>query len=209
MRNPWLDIPFADYEGHMSLPSVGQARLLADIFADALQKHAPSSLAVIGCAGGNGFEHIDPWTTRRVVGVDINPAFLEQARARFTGRFETLDLIRADIGNDELSFEQVDLLFAALILEYVDIASALLRLRGVIEPAGTLVTVVQLPSETLPAVSPSPFTSLNALEPIMHFVDPLALRTLATKHGLAEVGATLHATPAGKQFLAQSFLAEA
>src|SRR5688500_18466072 len=25
MRNPWLDIPLRDYEGHMALPSIGQA----------------------------------------------------------------------------------------------------------------------------------------------------------------------------------------
>jgi hypothetical protein len=30
MRNPWLDIPLADYEGHMALPAIGQSRLIAD-----------------------------------------------------------------------------------------------------------------------------------------------------------------------------------
>jgi hypothetical protein len=29
---------------------------------------------VLGCATGNGFEHIDPLVTRRVVEIDINPA---------------------------------------------------------------------------------------------------------------------------------------
>ena len=31
--NPWLTIPLADYEAHMALPQVGQAQLLADLFA--------------------------------------------------------------------------------------------------------------------------------------------------------------------------------
>jgi hypothetical protein len=36
MKNPWLDIPLADDEGHMALPYVAQAELLSDIIADAL-----------------------------------------------------------------------------------------------------------------------------------------------------------------------------
>ena len=50
-RSPWLDIPLADYEGHMSLPEVGQARLLADLLAAAIDRHALRSIAVLGCAG--------------------------------------------------------------------------------------------------------------------------------------------------------------
>ncbi len=37
MGNPWLDIPLADYEGHMSLPSIDQARMIADINAAYLE----------------------------------------------------------------------------------------------------------------------------------------------------------------------------
>jgi len=66
MTNPWLGIPAADYEAHMALPEVGQARALAALFASALEEYAPESLAVPGCATGNGFEHIDASKTRRV-----------------------------------------------------------------------------------------------------------------------------------------------
>jgi hypothetical protein len=51
MNNPWLDVPLADYEGHMALPGIEQAQLLSDIFADVLAKFSPRSVAVIGCAG--------------------------------------------------------------------------------------------------------------------------------------------------------------
>jgi hypothetical protein len=30
MGNPWLNIPLDDYEGHMSLPEVGQAQMIGD-----------------------------------------------------------------------------------------------------------------------------------------------------------------------------------
>ncbi|RPI77037.1 MAG: hypothetical protein EHM45_10650 [Desulfobacteraceae bacterium] len=62
MKNPWLEIPLCDYEGHRALPQVAQARLLADVFARALGRYSPESVAVLGCAGGSGFERIDPET---------------------------------------------------------------------------------------------------------------------------------------------------
>jgi hypothetical protein len=51
MNDPWLDVPLADYEGHMALPGIEQAQLLSDVFAGAPAKFSPRSVAVIGCAG--------------------------------------------------------------------------------------------------------------------------------------------------------------
>jgi len=65
-RSPWLDIPLADYEGHMSVPGVGQAEMLASQFAELLEKWSPASAAVIGCAGGNGFDRLRVEVTERV-----------------------------------------------------------------------------------------------------------------------------------------------
>jgi hypothetical protein len=30
MSNPWLEIPLANYEAHMALPTIGQMRLIAE-----------------------------------------------------------------------------------------------------------------------------------------------------------------------------------
>jgi len=38
--------------------------------------HAPSSVAMLGCAGGNGLERVDPGVTTRVVAVDIHLSYL-------------------------------------------------------------------------------------------------------------------------------------
>ncbi len=74
MRSPWLDIPLADYEGHMALPGVGQAEMLATLFAQLLATWTPVSAAVIGCAGGNGFDRVRVEITKRLVGIDIKSA---------------------------------------------------------------------------------------------------------------------------------------
>jgi hypothetical protein len=58
MSNPWFDIPLEDYESHMSLPTVGQGQLIARQMEDLVLEHEPASVAVIGCAGGNGFERL-------------------------------------------------------------------------------------------------------------------------------------------------------
>src|SRR5580692_4374755 len=61
MSNPWLDIPLEDYEGHMSLPAIGQAQMLADQLVLLIERERPTSIAVVGCAGGTGSVAISPW----------------------------------------------------------------------------------------------------------------------------------------------------
>src|SRR5688572_10848327 len=109
MSSPWLSLPLADYEGHMSAPNVGQAELLAGVFMDALKEFSPATVAVIGCAGGNGFDRMDPQVVNRVVGVDINPAYLEVVASRYSGRFKVLELCNADISQSQLEFNPVEL----------------------------------------------------------------------------------------------------
>jgi len=67
MSNPWLHVPLDDYESHMCLPAVGQAQMIADQLDRALLRWAPASIAVIGCAGGNGLEKIEGRTVERIV----------------------------------------------------------------------------------------------------------------------------------------------
>ena len=56
IRNPWLDIPEADYSGHMSNPEVGQRPVLDRILREALHDVRPRALLVLGCSTGHGLE---------------------------------------------------------------------------------------------------------------------------------------------------------
>lgn len=183
--NPWLSIPLAAYEAHMSLPEVAQAAVLSDIFRETLKLERPRSVALIGCAGGNGLEHLDPAVTNRAVAVDINPDYLEVCRRRFP-RVET---VCADI-TEPLPCAPVDLAHVALVLEYVDPQADLANLRGV---ASTLSLVLQLPSETTTSITPSPYGSLGQLAPIHRLIDPDSL-------GLAPFRTRIHTLPGGKRF---------
>jgi hypothetical protein len=205
LKNPWLDIPLCDYEGHMALPQVAQAQLLSDAFARALGQYSPESVAILGCAGGNGLECISPETTRRVVGVDLNPDYIRQMRARFERKFRVLELFAADVETDECVFAPVDLVFAGLLFEYIDTGKALARIRSLLCKNGILVTVVQLPHAAIPEVTPSPYASLGALSSVMHLVPPELLKHLAADRGYQEIDAQTVSSAGGKQFQVQTF----
>ena len=208
MTNPWLEIPLADYEGHMALPEVAQATLLGDIFERILHEHAPPSVAILGCAGGNGFDRIDPQVTTRVVGIDINPLYVATARERFHSRVPGLLLIVADLQQDDVNIAPVDVVFAALLFEYVETDAVLASVVRLLKSGGFLTTVVQLPSADAPTVTPSPFASLQSLSPYLRLLSPETLRERAATHGLTQVESRPVASLVGKSFQVQKFVKE-
>jgi hypothetical protein len=208
MRNPWLDIPLEDYEGHMSLPSIGQAQMLSDQLHAVIRRVQPASVAVIGCAGGNGLDRIDPGAVRRVVAVDINPVYVEEAARRHGGRFDRFEAHCADIQSKALTFEPVDLIYAALLFEYVDTPAALENLRRLSRQGGTLAAILQLPHEEKTAISPSPYATLQGLSPLMRLVDPAELSRQAAAAGFtSDAKPETLDLPSGKRFLLQAFAA--
>lgn len=209
MKNPWLEIPLADYEGHMALPYVDQARMLAEAFESLLREYRPASVAVIGCAGGNGFERISPVQTKRVVGLDLNPEYITAARNRFNGFFESLELIAGDVQGAAVAFAPVQLIFAGLVFEYVNPPLVLANLRAGLTPDGVLAVLLQLPSPGKAEVTPSPFDSLKGLSPIMRLVPPADLTRHASGAGLSLLWTRQLDLPSGKTFRLLAFTAAA
>jgi ubiquinone/menaquinone biosynthesis C-methylase UbiE len=207
MSNPWLGIPLADYEGHMSLPQVGQAHLLAEVFDRAIKRWAPANIALIGCAGGNGFERLAAGTMDRLVGVDVNPDYIEQARRRHAQRLSNIELLCADVQSQSLTYGPVDFTYAALLFEYVDMTAALDTLKRNSRPNARLTTVVQLAHSTLSPVSSSPYRSLGRLAPIMKLVVPEELRGAAAQAGFGYDDSEILTLASGKQFCVQNFRA--
>jgi len=205
MSNPWLNISIDDYEGHMSLPAVGQAQMIAEQFDRALERWAPKSVAVIGCAGGNGLDKIAARTVERVVAVDVNPGYIERTRARHAQRLQGLELVCADIQSESLIYDPVDLTYASLLFEYVDVLFTLRTLKRNSRPNAVLTTILQLPHLTIHAVSPSPYKSLGSLASTMTLVAPETLRHAATHVGFAAADSTIIELSSGKRFCVQNF----
>lgn len=200
MRNPWLDIPLSDYEAHMALPTIGQLRLIADQLDTLIRTFSPCSVAIIGCAGGNGFDSLVGAESERVVGVDINPEYIERARRRYAGRIPGLELYVADIQSCASLFEPVDLIYVALVFEYVDLSLTMSALRCHCKPGGVLVVLSQLPHETMNQVSPSPYTSLQSLASGMHLVAPEELQRMAKQVGFTLEQSRVISSSGGKCF---------
>ncbi|WP_225739490.1 class I SAM-dependent methyltransferase [Chlorobium phaeovibrioides] len=204
MQNPWLNIPLSEYESHMALPRVDQAAMTATEFAAALSLFTPESVAVIGCAGGNGFDAI-PASTLRVVGVDINPDYVSLTAERYMGRISGLEFHVADIQSDVLPFTPVDLIYASLVFEYVALAESLENLARVCRPGGHLVTLLQLPSATMEALTPSPYGSIQLLTPLMRLVPPSELASLAESVGFQLESSKTVTIKSGKSFVIQAY----
>jgi len=207
INNPWLEIPLSDYEAHMALATVGQAEMLARQFETALTAYAPRSVAVIGCAGGNGFERVSAPETERLVGVDINPDYVAETSRRFAGLIPGLELYCADIQRPLPEIAPVELVYAGLVFEYVDVAAAMATIRSLCAPNGVLVSVLQLPSESIAVVSPSPFPSLRRLAPAMKLVPPSILQAEAERAGFVHGSTEVIAPHSDKKFAVQAFRA--
>lgn len=171
MSNPWLAVPLSDYEQHMRSVEVQQFDALADLFAEALQLCQPSSVAVLGIAGGNGLDRIDGNITTRVVGLDLNPLYLEAAGKRYS-HLAGLELHCVDLSEQDVELEPVQLVHAALIFEHAGTDRCLENALSMVRPGGEFSVVLQLPTEDGPAVGLTPFSSMQDLKSHFTLISP-------------------------------------
>ncbi len=197
--SPWLDVPLSDYERHMDRAEVGQYAVLSDIFRDMLAQHRPSSVAIVGVAGGNGLEHIHSGVTTRTVGLDINPAYLDEVRRRFPD-LPGLELYAVDLARSDVHIPAVDLVHAALILEHAGCDRCLRNTLALVQPNGLLSVVLQLPSEQTAGVAPTPYESIRALSPHFRLIEPAHFDEAVARHGFERISETRHELPGGKAF---------
>lgn len=184
----------------MALPEVAQAQALSKLMALALEEYTPTSLAVIGCTTGNGFEHIDTMHTRRVVGVDINPTYLAILKSRFAGKIPSLELIEADITAPDFLVDPVSMVFAGLVFEYVHVSSALRNIARYLAPDGIFLAVLQLPSTESSPVTVTRYKSLELLEPIMNLISPSKFSDTCVTAGIQQIKTDTIRLKKGKSF---------
>jgi SAM-dependent methyltransferase len=200
MSNPWLDITEVEYVGHMSSPAVNQLPVLSRLFREVLENTLPRAVLFLGCSTGNGLEHINAAVTRRVTGIDVNPTYLQRLVERFPNPGFALDVRCTDLAECAFEPETFDLIHAGLVLEYVEWAPLLLRLAETLRPRGTFSVVLQRPSVSSPAVTPTEFASMRSLESLFHFVEPDALVAQASSAELRLEYRRTEPLPSAKAF---------
>jgi hypothetical protein len=207
MFNPWLDIPLADYEGHMKSAEVQQSVALSELFAEAIAFCHPASLAVLGVAGGNGLERIDSKKTARVVGVDINPLYLDAVRSRYS-HITGLELYCIDLAEQHIELNSVQLVHAALIFEHAGVGCCLDNAVSLVADGGALSIVLQLPGKTGQDIGRSGVASIQKLTCHFSMIDPVKLQEILGERTFRLAYETRRSLPAGKEFWLGIFIRE-
>jgi len=202
--NPWLHIPLEDYELHMSHDSVGQSGLLNSLTKKYLYKIQPQTTIFLGIAGGNGLEHIDSNITKRVIGIDINPDYLNTAFERYNHQIDFLQLLNLDITKNSESICRADFIWAALILEYTGIDKVLEFSANNIHTGGHLIVSIQS-NNNKQSVSPTGIESIKKAGEIFSIVNPEVLVGKASETGFVQIGKEESALPNGKSIITFHF----
>ena len=203
--NPWNKVSLADYEGHMATPAVGQATMLAQEFRHAIERTRPKSLALIGCAGGNGLEELSNHALERVVCVDVNPNYLETLKTRYTEKIRNLECCCCEL-EQYRSLKPVDLVFGGLVFEYTRLDEALDSVSRLLNKGGSLYALVQMPADGIATVTPSPYAKkLDAVVDAFKYVPPRTLIDLAVKRNLIETEQKVIRLESGKFFTLAQF----
>lgn len=199
MSNPWLAIALEDYEGHMGSDNVRQLEALSDLFRRALDLCIPESVAILGVAGGNGLERVDSAVTKRIVGLDINPCYLAAVRQRYSA-LPGLEICCGDLTDTHLNLTPVALVHAALIFEHTGLGRCLENTLSLVEPGGRLSVVLQLPSEVERDVTPTRYSSMQALRDCFELIDVSQFCRRLEEKGFRLVQQEQRFLPAGKAF---------
>jgi trans-aconitate methyltransferase len=206
MNQPWLRVPLNDYEGHMGAFGVNQLAPLSVLFGEVLTFCKPASVAIIGIAGGNGLDRIDPQIHKRVVGIDINPDYLAAVRKRWPDQ-DWLELHHMDISKAP-NLSPVDLVHAALLFEHTGLHPSLENCLSLLAPKGHFATVLQLPSMLQEGVAPSGFSSMQNLKEHFSLIDSPQFTGAVRSRGFALVLERKLPLPGGKAFWLGIFCAK-
>jgi len=179
--NPWSIVPAADYERHMGPGGVDQLASLSALFQEAYLGAQPDRALLVGCATGNGLEHVDPAVTRRMVGLDVNLQYLGICRQRFFHLGPRLELFCTTAQAWRSPPQAFDLIHAALVFEYLYPEPLVARLAEWLAPQGVCSVVLQLPGGEGPT---PPLKALEIIQRAMKLVPPAELAALFGLHGL-------------------------
>ncbi|MGW6202446.1 class I SAM-dependent methyltransferase [Streptomyces sp. NPDC055089] len=206
-EHPWCGIDLDVYERHMEDPRVGQLQQLRDITGQQLAAHPFRTVGILGVAGGNGLDLIDPRTTQAVYGYDINPDYLHACEARHRASLgDRLHLIETSIDRS-VRIERVDLVIANLIIEYVG-TQEFAAFAAVNAPSiGVLSCVIQRNDKAGFVSATDHSASFDALASVSSDIDPDTLTSAMEDAGFEALNRREYPLPNGKALVRQDFQA--
>jgi SAM-dependent methyltransferase len=180
--NPWTVVQSVDYEKHMGPDGADQLAPLSAVFQEAYLGAQPDRVLLLGCATGNGLEHVNPAVTQKVTGVDVNLQYLGIARQRFMHLGAKLELYCSEAEKFRAAPASYDHVHAALIFEYLHPEVLVRRIAEWVAPGGSCSVVLQLPGGQGAPAAPS--KTMQLIEKAMKLVQPDELTRLFEHYGL-------------------------
>ncbi len=205
MTNPWEEISLSDYEKHMSLESVKQLQAMNELMKKQFTSYPTTSAMVLGIAGGNGLEHINPAKYQKVYGVDINQAYLTAVKARYVALGDILVCHRIDILNEADKLPNAELLIANLLIEYIGYDAFK---KAVLQSQAQYVScIIQLNIADTTWVSDSPYLhAFDGLNCVHHQIEAKVLIKAMNDIGFKLLKTEEYPLPNGKKLIMLDFM---
>lgn len=202
--NPWKDIPLDDYENHMSLDSVNQLQTLNMIMKEQFSSYPVSDVMILGVAGGNGLEHVDPGRYKAVYGIDINEEYLKAVRDRFKDLDGILHCIPLDLTAETEKLPKTEFVIADLLIEYIGYGSFGKVIRHT--SPRYVSCVIQINTDEENWVSDSPYLhSFDRLDEVHHQMEEDTLVRTMKDIGYNKLSGRSYPLPNGKALVRIDF----
>lgn len=205
MTNPWKKIDLDAYEIHMKSENVMQLQTLSQITKEQIKAYNHNRIAILGIAGGNGLEHIDPSLTSNIFGVDINPKYLKICQDRYPELDGKFIPICIDLNQDELNLVNIDLLICNLIIEYLGVKRFAELIRGIKYDIKFLSCVIQKNKNSSFVSHSEAALKLEPLESVHVEINENLLENEMSKVGLRCIKKETYSLPNGKEFIRMDF----
>ena len=204
--NPWKEIPLSDYENHMSLENVSQLQAVNAVMKEQFDMYPATTAMVLGVAGGNGLEHIDKEKYQKVFCVDINPLYIEQAKARHSDLEDVLEFYCLDLVYEAEKLPHADFMMANLVVEYLGY-DAFRNVVNVVRP-DYVSCVIQIDNDDS-FISESPYAhSFDSLEEVHYQLEQSKLTDTLEKAGYHRRDMSEYPLPNGKSLVRIDFKRE-
>lgn len=196
--HPWKEITLDDYESHMKLDKVKQLQTLEDMMKDQFHRYPISTTIIMGIAGGNGLCHVHP-SLKKVIGVDINEAYLNACVQRYPSLGDVFEPICVDITQDVSVLPKAEMIIANLFLEYVGYACFQ---KAVLQISPMVVSCIIQVNDTDEFVSDSPYLhAFDRLEEVLHEIDEPGCHQMMEAIGYVFTHKSIRSLPNGKHLM--------
>ena len=203
MKNPWEEIPLADYESHMKLASVMQLQAMNEMMKGQFNTYPVSSIMIFGVAGGNGLEHIQKDKIEKVYGVDINSSYLQATIQRYPDLCGLLECLCINLIDETNKLPKADMVIANLLIEYIGYECFQKAVRYVNPKYISCIIQINIEDNW---VSDSPYLHVfDGLEQVHHQMDTYVLENTMREIGYHEIKTLEHILPNGKKLVQLDF----